>query len=118
MQLSKLLYEFGKIEEIELCVLPYYSDEAMEMLPEFIVLVKIQIHSSNLKLLKSYGKILKLAYKVYHLDKRKIYLYDIFNELSIKRDQYIEITKKEALKSSMTKTLLESKRVLLDIISE
>jgi hypothetical protein len=110
-QLKKQIRNFGKIESMELSILPFYSEEAMEILPEYIVLLKIEIHSKNLNLLKTTANIKRLSYRIFHLDKRRVYLLDIFNELSIPLEKYESIINEEKTKSNFTNSIRESKSV-------
>ena len=108
-QLNKQIREYGKIESMELNVLPFYSKEALEILPEYIVLLKIEIHAKNLGLLKISANIKRLVYRLFHLDKRRIYLFDIFNELAISKDNYDKISNVEGRKNSFPESIRESK---------
>jgi hypothetical protein len=94
---------------MELSILPFYSEEAMEILPEYIVLLKIEIHSKNLDLLKTTANIKRLVYRMFHLDKRRVYLLDIFNELAIPLEKYETIINEESRKSSFTNSIIGSK---------
>ena len=107
-QLHKLIRDYGKIESMELSVLPFYSKEALETLPELMVLLKIDIHSKNLGSLKTNANIRRLVYRIFQLDKRRVYLLDIFNELGISRGDFEKIVNSEKRKSSMTGSILES----------
>ena len=107
-QLNKLIRDYGKIESMELSVLPFYSKEALETLPEFIVLLKIDIHSKNLSSLKTNANIRRLVYRIFHLDKRRVYLLDIFNELGISRVDFEKIVNSEKKNSSITESFIES----------
>ena len=108
-QLQKEIQEFGRVEEAELRALPFYKKQAREMLPQFIVLFRMQIHASNLKLLLTHAKIGRLAYRVFPLDKRKIYLYDIFNQISVGNEDYLKIVSIESSQSKFEKSLNQSK---------
>jgi hypothetical protein len=108
-QLNKHVREYGKIESLELNTLPFYSEDALESLPEFIAVLKIEIHSKNLSLLKTSANIRRLVYRIFHLDKRRVYLFDIFNELAIPNKDYEEIIGKENRKSSFNASVLDGK---------
>ena len=107
-QLNKLIRDYGKIESMEVSILPFYSEEAMEILPEYIVLLKIEIHSKNLDLLKNTANIKRLVYRIFHLDKRRVYLLDIFNDLAIPLAKYETLINEETRKSNFTKSIMGS----------